>query len=45
MGDPSCTDIQFEIQLREYGAIVAAQKAFGGFSGMSEHKRPWDGDG
>lgn len=37
--------IQFEIQLREYAAIAAAQKSVTGPASMGVHKRVWDGEG
>lgn len=37
---------QFEIQLREYAAIAAAQKSVTGIpASMGVHKRVWDGEG
>lgn len=37
---------QFEIQLREYAAIAAAQKSVTGIPpSMGMHKRVWDGEG
>lgn len=43
----SVTDFhQFEVQLREYSAIAAAQKSIVGVpSSAGMHKRHWDGEG